>query len=121
MLDKEMSYFINTFIEKYKRERCMSLFNKRNREATNKFMLGLPRWIRDSCEHFHANATGHYRRAIQGYEGFSATVTDLFQDVRIMRFGDYHPPYFHDELIICSEARLAFFFHHHGGIWICRA
>lgn len=120
MLEEEIVFFIDNFVEKNRRQRCVSLFKKRDRRARDKFMLGLPRWIQPSCCHLSTNARDHYFTAIRGNEKSHALVTDLASEECLMRFSDYDPPYFKDELIISSAVGLAFFFHHHGGIWICR-
>lgn len=116
----EMTFFIDSFIRKDKRERCALLLLKNSRDSLRKLSQGIPKWLTSSCEYYAVNALEHYLRATHPVQNLMAYVTDFESVPKRLHLVDYHPMDFTDELVIVPDDNLAFFFHHHGGIWICR-
>lgn len=117
MSNVDLDFFIQTFIEKTKRDRVRLLIARDNLQSQRKLMDNLSHYLSPHCESFDKNSRERYFALILGNEGAPALLTTFEENSRIT-LGSHVPQDFTDQLIVSAEAQLFFLFHHHGGGWL---
>ncbi|SQI44156.1 Uncharacterised protein [Leminorella richardii] len=113
----DLTYFIQTFIAKNRRERWLILANGKKEKLYDK-LQELEKHLNEKCTLVQNNALEAFNdllseeRIVSGtYIGREGIIT--LSPIALGEIRD-------NSLLICRGKGIAFFFHHEGWVWICR-
>jgi hypothetical protein len=114
----DFRYFIDKFISKQKKNRWLQFVEKAKWDKIGDQLHGLDRDMNDKCVLHETNGFEAFRSMVAKRNVRHGTYIDV--DGAKTVSGDLTAQDIRDDsLIVCQQAKVAFYFSHEGWVWIC--
>lgn len=115
---KDIIYFIQNFISKNRQSRWLYL-TERKWEKFATELNTLEKHLNEKCILIEKNATETFATIVKEENCTKGTYIDT-DGIHFINLNNNDIISYNNSILVCSDQKMAFFFHHEGWIWICK-